>query len=382
MNSARAESGKPVNFMDQMPEANPVFVTVVGSAAMASAATWLVLLARLARSQPLLSFSPRRQVPWGSFGAMLAVLMVLFTVLSVISLPKASDPADLTLAEAIGTILVNTGLTFTLTAVFLILAVVIFGANASDLGLPSNGGELLRDVRIGIVGWLAALLPVYGLQAALVNLLGTDSEHPLIKIIMQDPNPSLLAVGFFSAVVVAPLCEESAFRLLLQGYLEKWEAQVCSSAPAEITRDMPEAPSEDAADKSTKSTTDAFATSPTAAEYVKGTGRDLSNPYVASAASDTPDVDAASQTPDAGHAIPWTGLLGLPHGWLPIGISSLLFATAHVGHGPDPIALFFLALILGYVYHRTHRILPCIIIHFLFNGLSLLALVFLILGPS
>ena len=60
--------------------------------------------------------------------------------------------------------------------------------------------------------------------------------------------------------------------------------------------------------------------------------------------------------------------------WGPILISSLLFALAHVSHGPDPVALFLLALILGYLYRRTHRLLPCIVLHSLFNASSLLAL--------
>ena len=65
---------------------------------------------------------------------------------------------------------------------------------------------------------------------------------------------------------------------------------------------------------------------------------------------------------------------GLPFGWLPIVVSSLLFALAHFGYGPDPIPLFLLALILGYVYQRTHRIVPSIVTHALFNGMSLFAL--------
>ena len=64
---------------------------------------------------------------------------------------------------------------------------------------------------------------------------------------------------------------------------------------------------------------------------------------------------------------PSRGLTGLPYGWLPILISSLLFALAHFGYGPEPVPLFALALILGYVYQRTHRIIPGIVAHALFN---------------
>ncbi|MFT7642674.1 MAG: membrane protease YdiL (CAAX protease family), partial [Pirellulaceae bacterium] len=59
---------------------------------------------------------------------------------------------------------------------------------------------------------------------------------------------------------------------------------------------------------------------------------------------------------------------------LPILGSSAIFALMHFSHGPDPIPLFFLSIGIGYVYQRTHRILPCILIHMLLNGFSILLL--------
>jgi membrane protease YdiL (CAAX protease family) len=38
---------------------------------------------------------------------------------------------------------------------------------------------------------------------------------------------------------------------------------------------------------------------------------------------------------------------------------------------PDPIPLFFFAVALGFLYFRTHRIVPLIILHAIFNGASL-----------
>ena len=51
-----------------------------------------------------------------------------------------------------------------------------------------------------------------------------------------------------------------------------------------------------------------------------------------------------------------------------------VFALAHWSHGLDPIPLFLLAIGLGYLYQRTHRIVPCIVLHFLLNLCSLVAL--------
>ena len=63
-----------------------------------------------------------------------------------------------------------------------------------------------------------------------------------------------------------------------------------------------------------------------------------------------------------------------PRGRLSILISSAIFALVHIGDGPAPVALFFLALVLGYQYQRTHRILPSIVTHAAFNGTSMLML--------
>jgi membrane protease YdiL (CAAX protease family) len=66
---------------------------------------------------------------------------------------------------------------------------------------------------------------------------------------------------------------------------------------------------------------------------------------------------------------PW-----MPTGMMPILISSVLFAGAHAGQWPAPIPLFFLALVLGYLYHQTHRLLPSLVVHMLLNGGTFLTL--------
>jgi hypothetical protein len=61
-------------------------------------------------------------------------------------------------------------------------------------------------------------------------------------------------------------------------------------------------------------------------------------------------------------------------GWsacAPIGITSAIFALLHLSHGPDWIPLFFLAAGMGYLYQRTHRLLPSLTVHALLNGLSM-----------
>jgi membrane protease YdiL (CAAX protease family) len=56
----------------------------------------------------------------------------------------------------------------------------------------------------------------------------------------------------------------------------------------------------------------------------------------------------------------------------PVVGSSFVFALMHLGHGPDPIPLFFLALVLGYLYQQTHRMWASTTVHFCNNACSLM----------
>jgi hypothetical protein len=61
-------------------------------------------------------------------------------------------------------------------------------------------------------------------------------------------------------------------------------------------------------------------------------------------------------------------------GFAPIVVASAVFALLHLGHGPDPIALFVLSLFLGYAYRQTHRIVPPLVVHACLNGWTMVNL--------
>lgn len=318
-------------------------VVPIGLMVVASAATWLWFLLRWSERGAILPFAPRRAVPWDGIALVPAVVLVSLTIFGLAA-GEASDLDDLTWLKMVNRI--GSGALFVAALTGLTLAAVIWlsGANRRDLGLPTYAHELIGDIGIGAVAFLAALVPVYGLQAMLVYGIGQESTHPLIQMIIADPNPLLLLVAFASAVIVAPICEEIAFRLLLQGWLEK-RLEAGGRRPEDMSRDgRPAAMAESETAAATLCVAGA-ATSPTADTPVNG--------------SDAPAPRPLSP--------------------VPIVLTSLLFAVAHVGHGPDPIPLFVLAVMLGYIYQRTHRIVPCIIVHMLFNAFSLTMLMTLIL---
>jgi len=169
------------------------------------------------------------------------------------------------------------------------------GAKPDDLGFDIT--KLRGDLLLGGKVFLSVLLPVYGVQLLLTQLM--PSEHPLARLAKEQPDVGTLALATVSAVAVAPFFEEFIFRIVLQGWFEKWEA---------LWRQR-------------------------------------------------------------------TQTLGpLPAGLLANVIVATIFGAMHLGHGPDPAALFVLSLILGYSYQQTHRIVVPLVVHICFNALAVLEL--------
>jgi hypothetical protein len=133
---------------------------------------------------------------------------------------------------------------------------------------------------------------------------------------------------------------------MLQGWLEKWEDKAQATSEAEFGVEQPYG--DDAQGEGAQSTIEKNS----APEQSQQDMQALSH--------------ARSQSRRA--------VFGLPHGMFPVLASAALFAAAHFGYGPEPIPIFLLALVFGYVYQRTHRILPTIVAHGLFNLISMVSM--------
>jgi membrane protease YdiL (CAAX protease family) len=337
------------------PEADPLQVAFVLALLVASVMAWGYLVSKLFRAGRILAYEPRRPVPWGWPAAVLAVLFVLTALLAAASAsppePPSVIPNPLQAAERILGIML---LEVIVTGAALALVVAFSSPNMADLGLPPYVDGFLRDVRSGIVAWLAALAPVFGLLLVVRYMLHQSEEpshHPLVDTVIRDPYFGVMLLATLAVVVVAPICEEIIFRLLLQGWLEKWEdarlgwREDKSNDEAPMTNDEARMTNDEC----------------------RMTNEEQSPPDDSSFVIRHSSFSASDQPPRR-------GLAGLPYGWLPILVSSLLFALAHIGYGPEPVPLFVLALILGYVYQRTHRIVPCIVTHALFNLIAVIML--------
>ncbi len=217
----------------------------------------------------------------------------------------------------------QSAMTLTLSAACFALLILAFGATRIDLGLPESWPQFFADVRLGATMWAASLVPIYAIMIVLNFTFEQTEGHPLVERLLEHHSLGMMAAAAFTAIVAAPLYEESAFRLVLQGWLERVEYFARRRTPiAEVEDDA-----------------------------VGG------NTVDSGGVQRSDFLYAPAQTQ-----------------WLPIAVSGTLFGIAHWGHGVSPVPLVLLGFILGYAYQRTHRIVPCITCHVMFNGFTFLML--------
>ena len=288
------------------------------------------------RGHPFISRRSWHGVPWG-FGDLClfaATVMLLVSVSDGIArsgwnIPTNAELADLpprqqgVLFLAFGT---ATALT---TALGFIWLRVRFPADRSQLGFDLR--HLMSDIWLGAKWFTMLAAPVLFMQLIVTQLQPT--QHPLMQMLIDSQDRTLLVIAAYAAMFAAPLFEETFFRLLLQGWLEK--LQLALFRPDRLGRHSPES-------------------------LLVG---DVA-PADSSGSEFSPDAAPVSDPLPAADRVLW---------W-PIVASSALFAAAHLQNGPDWLPLFFLALGLGYLYQRTRRIQACIVVHVLINSLAVLQL--------
>ena len=315
-------------------------ITLMAIACALSLAALFYLFQKHVAGDSLLPYETRRRVPWNFGVVLLAMGMPLLGVVAYLSregdLPEEIVPAETLLLTGWGNfafmILFIVGVTVWLTT--------FFRADAHDLGWPTCWQQVGRDIGIGTIATLAALLPIYVIQFSLISILQLNTPHPLVKQLSENFSPAMLLLGFAMAVIAAPLFEEFTFRGLLQGWLERREDETLAFVATErqpLTLPLESEPNEATSFQLETESTTTF--EPTTA-------------------------------PRPAHG--W--ITTLPHGWTPILISGFAFGLAHIGHGVAPITLVLFGIVLGYLYQRTHRLVPSITAHMLFNGYSMVLL--------
>ena len=301
---------------------------------------WSVAFRRVARGEHAIDLQPRWLVPWGLVDVIGAIVVsIFFGPVAIKILESVTDYDSQTL-------LLEQPLKLQLAALFAlscgsllagICTVVVIrirvGAELSDFGLPSSWKEIRQDLIIGVIGFFALVVPVLTIQFALNWAWDTETKHPIVMALKENPDQVdalFWGVIIWVAVIVAPVFEELLIRVIFQGWLENIasgklnEFEILSGLHARFRKEpVPDLPSFD---------------------------------------DELAEISEHENEP-ATHQYHEPKLIKT---W-PIFCSSLLFAMLHWNHGPDPYPLFVLAVGLGYIYHTTHRILPCIVVHMMIN---------------
>ena len=314
------------------------------------------------RGQPILEYAPRPPVPWG----LIHLFVFGFLMIGIQSFLASYWGVDLKSEDADVLGASQENMLFASGASRLLTVPIIFGAimlmsrgTLTDLGIVPR--KIHRDVLVGVSAFAMIAPIVFGLQLLLTKFF--KSQHPLIEWLTERPTMFFLYMVAFSAVVVAPIAEEVLFRLLLQGWFEKIALRKFSG------RELVFGQSEVGLNDFSAPLTEPKKDSADGKDGPNAThGKESGNPFQPPLTQ-----QPAKLVTDKGEVYD-DGRLPSGIAMLPILGSSLVFALMHYSHGPDPIPLFLLSLGIGYVYQRTHRILPCILIHMLLNGFSMVLL--------
>lgn len=294
----------------------------VTAAIATSALVWIAIVRKTLRGDPVVRYEGRRPVPWKTIDV--AVIFGLYFM------------------------------------------PMLVGLAASALQVPSDGES-------------DAVPEISQSQATeAANGEETDIQHATMDLLRQDGTLLTWALCIVAAVVVAPVAEEFLFRLVLQGWLESAEYRrrrqgmrglapgakpiLISSLLFAATHFRLAEPAADP-DRLRMMFFVQVCWSLMAVVYA-----------VAWLRFRTPDLTAADLGIDPRRIKSdiRLGLSALLVVACPIYFLQFVLTLLWPNVVPDPISLFFFALALGFLYYRTHRLLPSIVLHMALNGTSLM----------
>jgi membrane protease YdiL (CAAX protease family) len=229
-------------------------------------------------------------------------------------------------------------------ATILLLPCFVSGTRPRQLGV--TGHRFMQNVAAGALGWAVLTPPVYAVNVfaewVVRRFSGESDRHPLQRLVEEKVLLSQeLVLLVVSAVVCAALVEELLFRGLMQrwfarrrhGGIEAWALAI---ALALVLRAG-------------------------AASHACAT-RDWSSLL----SNLVPALFILAMAPGLWLArfLPRPERAGAIYG------TALVFAAAHAPVWPSPIALFFLAVGLGWLAFRTGSLVGPVVVHGLFNALG------------
>ncbi len=252
--------------------------------------------------------------------------------------------------------------------------------------VPWRGLDVLAVFAVGIVAATLVRLVievVLGAELTRPPLIydpqKSSAAHTVARLLAEGNTWTLLLCAF-SAAVVAPIVEEFMFRMLLQGWLEAAQGRLRRRMPT-LRRIVPGAVGPIVLSSVLFGWLHFRVDTPMRHPYFHLAtllGTSVVGLVAVRFAIGLVRVRAGATAADLGwvpgkfFADVRLGLVAFAALAMPIyGVQVALVWALPKYVAPDPLTLFILALALGVLYHRTHRIVPVIVVHMALNTTSL-----------
>jgi membrane protease YdiL (CAAX protease family) len=270
--------------------------------------------------------------------------------------------------------------------------VIVLRTRASPVELGFWSNRLVADVWIGalVFLWVTPIVLIQSQIAA--KWTEVEYEHPVIDAMRE--NPMAYPMLFFGAVICAPLWEEFAFRTLVIGWLDtirasKWRLVTILFGTRPQVIEQPSNPPSNTNHEIDESTISARLEDDTIVD--SASSYPSINPYAVPPGSHAAHADSIRSTNQSFAELPrnasaeWNeqptvenadaacGADGYPP-WWPAITSGVLFGLAHLGYGVSWIPLITLGIVLGRLFQLRRSLVPCIVVHGLFNSISMIGL--------
>jgi membrane protease YdiL (CAAX protease family) len=270
----------------------------------------------------------------------------------------------------------------------LLLLVVRFhwGLRASHFGLTRARPS--ANVALGLVAFLILTPLIYSIYALLVLVLGQTGEYPQLDLVKQGfPDWEWVFLVLTTALAV-PVLEEVVFRGLVMNWLRRtWLTGHATLMFLTLFIAGLGPRNEGLAWHESPATFGALLVIAYAGllawlrrSYLPDGSQPLRWNLPAEVLPDEPEEGEVPTARPITDEVAWQRWQHV-NALLAVFGQAMLFAVLHQDKWPVPIVMFGLGLALGWLAYRTQSLLPCVVVHVLFNAVGCLALYWMTAAP-
>lgn len=183
---------------------------------LASACIWVRLIPRLAAKRAILEPNDEQRSAWNTAHEYTAIYVASIWVLMLLASSLSKQVPSETKEFSLQLVAIDASVSLVI-VVLLPLIVYAGGTPLSSIGIKWT--KFLDQVKLGLIGYIAAILPMAISMLVTVPIRPVEDQHQLLKRLSETPNITTIAFVAGLAVIAAPLKEEMVFRVILQGWL-------------------------------------------------------------------------------------------------------------------------------------------------------------------